>query len=71
MTISVQSHKKLKPILNFDFLYHPNDELLFITSTDEHEVNLIMFSLNSGKSTGPNSLPTKILKLLKMRFLLT
>ena len=59
MTISVQSHKKLKPILKFDFLYHPNDELLFITSTDAHEVNLIISSLNSDKSTGPNNLTTK------------
>ena len=54
-----------------DFLHHPNEELLFITPTHVHEVNLIISSLNSSKSTGPNSLPTKILKLLKMRFLLT
>ena len=48
-----------------DFLHHPNEESLFITPTDAHEVNLIISSLNSNKSTGPNSLPTKILKLLK------
>ena len=47
-----------------DFLHHPNADSLFITPTDAHEVNLIS-SLNSDKSTGPNSLPTKILKLLK------
>ena len=46
-------------------LHHPNEELLFIAPTDAHEVNLIIIS------TDPNSLPTKILKLLKMRFLLT
>ena len=48
-----------------DFLHHPNEESLFITHTDAHEVNLIISSLNRDKSTSPNSLPTKILKLLK------
>ena len=48
-----------------DFLHHPNADSLSITPTDAHEVNLIISSLNSDKSTGPNSLPTKILKLLK------
>ena len=52
------------------FLHHTNEKSLFITSTDAHKVNLIISSLNSNKSTGPHSLPTKILKLLKMRFLL-
>ena len=42
-----------------DFLHHPNEEPLFITPTDAHEVNLIKSSINSNKSTGPNSLPTK------------
>ena len=54
------SHKSFQ-----DFLHHPNEESLFTTPTDVHEVNLIISSLNSDKSTGPNSLPTKILKLLK------
>ena len=48
-----------------DFLHHSNEELLFIRPTDAHEVNLIISSLNSNKSTGPNRFPTKILKLLK------
>ena len=48
-----------------DFLHHPNEKLLLITPTGAHEVNLIISSLNSDKSTGPNSLPNKILKLLK------
>ena len=48
-----------------DLLHHVNAESLFITPTDAHEVNLIMSSLNSDKCSGPNSLPTKILKLLK------
>ena len=48
-----------------DFFHYPNEESLFITPTFAHEVNLIISSLNSDKSTGPNSHPTKILKLLK------
>ena len=52
------------------FLHHTNEKSLFITSADAHKVNLIISSLNSNKSTGPHSLPTEILKLLKMRFLL-
>ena len=48
-----------------DFLHHPNADSLFITPTDAHEVNLIISSLNSYKSTGPNSFPTKTLRQLK------
>ena len=48
-----------------DFLHHPNEESLFITPTDAHEINLMISPLNSDKSTGPNSLPIKILKLWK------
>ena len=48
-----------------DFLLHPNEGSLFITPTDADKVNLIISSLNSNKSTGPNSLLTKISKLLK------
>ena len=46
-----------------DFLHHPNEELLFVTAIDAHEVNFIIPSLKTGKSIGPNSLPTKLLKL--------
>ena len=48
-----------------DLLHHPIEESLFITPTNAYEVNLIISLLNSNKSTGPNSIPTKILKLLK------
>ena len=33
-----------------DFLHYPNDESLFITPTDAHEVNLIIPSLHSDQS---------------------
>ena len=42
-----------------DFLHHANEESLFIKPIDAHEVNLIIFSLCSYKSTGPNNLPAK------------
>ena len=48
-----------------DFLNHPNEESLFTTPTDAHEVNSIISLLDSDKSICPNNLPTKILKLLK------
>ena len=69
MNILVQLQKKLKANIKFskklfqDFLHHPNEESLLIAITDAHEVNVITSSLNSDKSTGPNSLPNKILKL--------
>ena len=47
------------------FLHNPNEESLLASPTYAHEVNLIISSLNSDKSIGPNSLPTKLLKLLK------
>ena len=71
MTILVKLQKKTKANSKFsnksfqDFLHHPNAESLLITPTDAHEVNLIISSLNSDKSTVPNSLPTRILMLLK------
>ena len=34
-----------------DFLHHPNEESLFITPSDAHEVNLIISSLKIDKST--------------------
>ena len=52
-----------------DFLHHPNEETLFMTPKDAHEANLIISSLNNNKSTGQNSLLTKILKLIKNEIL--
>ena len=65
ITEKTKANIKFSNISFQDFLHHPDEESLFITPTDAHEVNLIISSLNSNKSTGPNSLPTKILKLLK------
>lgn len=58
MIILVQPQKETQANIKFlnnsfqDFLHHPNEELLYITPTDAHEVNLIVSSLNSNKFTG-------------------
>ena len=49
-----------------DFLPPPpiNINSFFLNPTDEIEVKNIILSLNPSKAIGPNSIPTKILKLL-------
>ena len=36
-----------------------------MTPTDKNETSFIIFSLDSHKSSGPNRIPFKILKLMK------
>ena len=55
--------KGIKPI--FSIKPNPSDIPKILSPTDKHEVPLIVSSLDSTKSVGPNSIPTKILKLLK------
>ena len=47
-----------------DFLPPININSFFLNPTDEIEVKNIILSLNPSKAIGPNSIPTKILKLL-------
>ena len=47
-----------------DFLTPININSFFLNPTDEIEVKNIILSLNPSKAIGPNSIPTKILKLL-------
>ena len=71
MTILAQLQKKTTVNVKFsnkssqDFLHCPNEESLFIAARDAHELDLIIFSLNSDRSTDPSNLPTKILRILK------
>ena len=37
----------------------------FLSPTNKNEISRIIFSFNPNKSTSPNGIPTKILKLLK------
>ena len=48
-----------------NFLKNISDESFFLSPTDKYEIINIISSLDPNKSTGPNSIPTKILKLLK------
>ena len=63
--------KKTKSNIKFslkhytDYLSSTNTNTFFLTPTDKNEIAFIMSSLDSHKSSGPNSIPVKILKLLK------
>ena len=48
-----------------NFLKNRSDDSFFLSPTDKYELINIISSLDPIKSTGPNSIPTKILKLLK------
>ena len=47
------------------FLKNSNDKTFFISPTDETEIITCISSLNSNKSSGPYSIPIKILQLIK------
>ena len=63
--------KKAKAKIKFsgkffiDFLHHPIDDSFFIKAENSDESKTTISKLNENKSAEPNSLPTKILKLLK------
>ena len=48
-----------------DYLSNTNTNTFFLVPTDKNEIHFIISSLDSHKSSNPNSLPMKILKLLK------
>ena len=48
-----------------DFLKNRSNISSFVSSRDKTEIENVISSLDSNKSVGPNSMPTKILKLLK------
>ena len=47
-----------------NFLKNRSDDSFFLSPTDKYEIINIISSLDPNKSTGPNSINTKILKLL-------
>ena len=49
-----------------DFLKNRSNISFFVSSRDKTEIEKVISSLDSNKSVGSNSIPTKILKLLKM-----
>ena len=50
-----------------DFLPPNIHESIILSQITEDEISKIISSLNSSKSTGPNSISTKILKLLQVQ----
>ena len=48
-----------------DFLKNRTQNSFFLRPTNKSEIQNMISSLDSNKSVGPNSIPTKILKLLK------
>ena len=48
-----------------DFFKNRSNISFFVSPTDKTEIEDVISSLDSNKSVGPNSIPTKILKLLK------
>ena len=48
-----------------DHFHCENFSSFFVTPADSEEVIFIISSLSDSKTSGPNSLPTRILKLLK------
>ena len=61
----MKSNIKFSPKHYSDYQSNTNINTIFLTPTDKSEISFIISSLDSHKSSGPNSIPVKILKLLK------
>ena len=48
-----------------DYLLNESSSTIFLQPTDEEEITNIISPLNSNKASGPNSIPYRILFLLK------
>ena len=59
------SHIKFSPKPFIGYLSYTNINTFFLTQTYKNEISFIISSLDSHKSSGPNSIPVNILKLLK------
>ena len=57
------SHKNFS-----DYVNNQRNNSIFIQPTDSEEIANIIFTLNMNKSSGPNSIPYKVLNLLKNVF---
>ena len=61
-----KSNIKFLPKNHTGYLSNTNKNTVFLTPTDKNETSFIISSLDSHKSSGPNNIPVKILKLLKI-----
>ena len=66
-TISKKTQAKIKYSYKkcIDYLTNENPNSFFLSPKDKEEIKLILSSLVISKPTGPYSIPTKVLKLLK------
>ena len=64
VAVNIQSSIKFANRNFCDFLSDINVSSFFISPTDKFEVSNIISSLNPLKTIGPNSIPTKVLKML-------
>ena len=60
-----KSNVKFSPKNYTDYLSNTNTNMFLLTPTEKNEISFIISSLDSHKSSGPNSIPVKMLKLLK------
>ena len=60
-----KSNIKFSPKHYTDHLSNTNTNTFILTPTDKNEISFKISSLDSHKSSGPNSIPVKILKLLE------
>ena len=63
VALAVQSEIKFSCKSFSEYLLSKYHDSFIITPTSMAEIDAIISSLNSNKSTGPNSIPLKILKL--------
>lgn len=63
IAVKTKSNIKLQSITQTTYLIQTNT--FFFTSTDKNEISFIISSIDLHKSSDPNSISVKILKLLK------
>ena len=65
--IGTNIQNKISPTKKYytDYLLNPSKETFLITPTTDEEISHIISGLNIRKSTGPNSIPTKVMKQIK------
>ena len=65
LQLKLQKKKKCSHKHFLDYLSNENSGTTFLQTTDKEEISNIISSLNSNNASGPNSIPYRILFLLK------
>ena len=68
-SVAEKTKSNINILLYTDYLCNTNTNMFFFNPTAKNEMTVIISSLDFHKSSGPNYIPVKILKLLKMTFL--